>query len=416
MNVIIAKGELPDRDSDLSQIPRNFFKKTNLSVYRKSSHMKISRQVGPYKSRQGSSITPVPLWAVEFQTIRRKTEDAYQTLPEQEKGQYIVKTARWALAVTGTGVEKEKWRKLTVSGPCSFEHLFATVTSAWLVPFALAHRYLVYIPAEVKGKGKSATIMVRHDLASEDNGMDEWVRSRKQSDSAIKNWTINAQKEWSKNKTQKSSELVTERLDYQSTLSGQRPNAFRVVHTRSRSFYAAVLDPKGSTALGLTFDSAKIRIVEGGENIKVISLPTAGVICDNLLHSIEVDSEDEAYWMMGLFNSESFNKLVMKQARGEPPGIYTIPVKVMEHLGLVYDSANSINLELAKIAKILEVRMKKTIRNYIADEKGLDLNMIDDTDKSLEVPSTISSALMRRLDAQEELDKLNKLADKLLED
>ncbi len=414
MNVIVAKGKLPDRDASLSDIPHKFFKKTNLSLYQKSTQMKIAKQEGPYKSRQGATITPVPLWAVEFQTTRRKTADTYQILPIQERGQYVAKTPRWASKVTGTGVEKKKWRELTISGPCSLEYVFAVVTSAWLVPFGLAHRYLVYIPAEVNGKGKSATVTVRHDFATEGNGLDTWTLARKHSDSAIQNWTMHAQEEWSKNKTEKSSELITERLDYQSTLSGQRPNAFRVVHTRSRSFYAAVLDPKGSTALGLPFDSARIRIIEGGKTIETSNLPTAGVICDNLLHSVVVDSLSEAYWMMGLFNSETFNKLVMKQARGEPPGIYTIPVKVMEQLNLVFDSANSIHIEMAKTAKILEGKMHKTIRHYLADEKGIDIKAVDDTDQSQDVPSTISSALMRRLYAQEELDKLNGLANRMI--
>jgi hypothetical protein len=415
MKVIVASGKLPDRDASLSEIPHNFFKRTNLSLYQKSAQMKIAKQEGPYRSRQGATITPLPLWAIEFQTTRRKTGDTYQILPIEEHGQYLVKTPRWASIVTGTGVEKEKWREMTVSGPCSLEYVFAVATSAWLVPFGLAHRYLVYIPAEVSGKGKSATITVRHDFASEGNGLDTWTRARKQSDLAIQKWTIGAQKQWSKYKTEKSVGLITERLDYQSTLSGQRPNSFRVVHTRSRSFYAAVLDPKSSTALGLQFDSARIRIIEGGKTIKTGDLPIAGVICDNLLHSIVVDSQQEAYWMTGLFNSETFNRLVMKQARGEPPGIYTIPVKVLEQMNLVFDSDNSTHIELAKTAKILEGHMHETIRRYLADEKGIDIRAIDDTDQSQDVPSTISSALMRRLDARKELDKLNRLADRLLQ-
>ncbi len=162
------------------------------------------------------------------------------------------------------------------------------------------------------------------------------------------------------------------------------------------------------------FDSAAIRVIEGGKTIRTINLPIAGVICDNLLHSITVDSLPEAYWISGLFNSEEFNELVMKQARGEPPGIYTIPVKIMEERNLIFDSASSTHLEISRLAKVLEGRMQKTIRHYLVSEKGLDIETVDDTAQDQEVPSTISSALMRRLNADEELDKLNSLVHKLL--
>jgi len=414
MKVIVASGRLPDRDASLSEIPRGFFKEVDLSVYQKSTEMKIAKQEGIYKSRQGPTITPIPFWAVEFQTIRRKTGDTYQILPVQKDGQYLVATARWASEVTGTGVEKKKWRHMTFAGPCSPNYLFAVATSAWLVPFALAHRYLVYLPAEVSGTGKSADIRVRHDFTTKSDGLDAWTMTRKGSDTSIQEWTSKAQDAWTKTRTDRSTPLVTNWLDYIGKLSSQRPNAFRVVHTRSRSFYAAVLDPASSTALGLPYNSARIRVVEGGKTIKTIDIPIAGVICDNLLHSIVVDSQIEAYWMMGLFNSETFNRLVMKEAKGEPPGIYTIPVKVMQELELVFNSKNPNFIELAKTAKMLEERMRKALRTYLSEQKGVDIQSVDDSDQSQEIPSTISSALMRRLDAEDELERLNLLADKII--
>lgn len=414
MNVIVAHGTLPDRDANLSDVPRDFFKKTKLSVYQLSTEMKSARQEGQYRSRQGPTITPIPLWAIEFQTTRRKVGDTFQILPSQEGGQYVTKTARWASSVVGTGAEKKKWRKMAISGPCSLDHVFATVTSAWLVPFALAHRYLIHVPGEINGKGASATISVRHDFASTEDGLDAWTTTRRPSDSGIRNWTVNAQHEWTKKRTERSTPLVTQWLDYRGKLSSQRPNAFRVVHTRSRSFYAAVLDPRGSTALGLPFNKARMHITEGGKTVRTNNLPIAGVICDNLLHSVVVESKAEAYWMSGLFNSKNFNEKVMKQARGEPPGIYTIPIKVMEEFGIVFSSNDSTHIELAKTAEGLEGRMRKVIRRYLSEEKSLDIAAVDDTDQSPDVPSTISSALMRRLDAQDELDKLNRLADKAL--
>lgn len=411
MKVAVAHGTLPDRDASLSDVPHGFFRITNLSVYRQSTEMKTMKQQGQYRSRQGPTITPIPLWAVQFQTVKRRSDDSFQILPSQEGGQYIVTTAKWASEVVGTGVEKEKWRNVSMTGPCSLNYIYATVTSAWLVPFALAHRYLVHVPAETKGSGKSTTITIRHDFTSKASGLEAWTGGGETDNSAIRKWTSDAQMRWTKSRTNRSTPLVTEWLDYRKKLSSEQPKAYRVVHTRSRTFYAAVLDPKGSTALGMPYSEAKLYTVEGNKVVNTRYVPIAGVICDNLLHSITVDSKDEACWMSGLFNSKKFNDEVMKEAKGEPPGIYTLPVKIMEKHGLAFDPNNSKHLELARVAEVLEKRMQETLRNYLSQEKGLEIKSVDDTDRSPDVPSTISSALMRRLDAKDDLGKLNKIAE-----
>lgn len=312
MKVVVLKGVLSSRDAELEEIPKEFFKEAKLSSYQKSAHLKVARQEGAYRSRQGATITPAPLWSVEFQTIRRKGGTGYQILPMKEDELYVIKTARWASEVVGTGTEKEKWRGLSISDKCSLDCIFAVATSAWLVPFAIAHRYLVHIPAEIKGTGRAAKLSVRHDFAQYKNtSLQKWLNQETETSLiAIKNWTAQAQKAWKESKTDKSPKLVTERLDYQGTLSSQMPRAYRVVHTRSRSFYAAVLNPRAKTVTGLPFDSAKLQTTEGGGTIKTLYVPIGGVICDNLLHSIVVDSKEEAYWMMGLFNSQAFGSLV----------------------------------------------------------------------------------------------------------
>lgn len=117
--------------------------------------------------------------------------------------------------------------------------------------------------------------------------------------------------------------------------------------------------------------------------------------------------------MMGLFNSAEFNSLVMRHARGEPPGIYTLPAKVLHALGLLFDSKDATHRELAKTAELLEAAMATTIKAYLGGEKTVNLAAVDDTDHAPEVPATVSSALMRRLPAEQLLKKLNALSKKL---
>jgi hypothetical protein len=329
---------------------------------------------------------------------------------------YRGQTARWAVEVAGTGKEKQKWRGLILHGGLSFRHCFGVVSSAWLVPFALAHRYVAHLPAEVRAGKEAGRLKVRQDLATAGQvSLDRFSDSRRDpEDDTIRAWTMQAQRAWAAESTDRSAELVTGRLDHMKLLSAQKPKSLRVVHTRSRTFYAAVLDPSSNTALGLPFCEASAVVSQDGTTLSRLRIPMAGVVCDNLLHYIEVRSRGEAYWMSGIFNSPVFERRVMKQARGEPPGIYTIPQKVLSELKLVFDSTNKDHIRVAQLAATLERKMGQSIRDYLGTEKGVPLPMVDDTDRGPDIPVTISSALLARLDAKAELSELNGLVGSLV--
>lgn len=413
MKINAIKGALPSRDVELSEVPEEFFQEVDLSAYLDSAKLKVASQIGAYQSNQGATITPLPCWAVEFETFRRKTPLGIQYRPKKERGLYVIKTSRWASKVIGTGREKEKWRGVSLKGKCSPNHLFAVASSRWLVPFALAHRYIVYLPVESIGEGQQTRIRVQHGYSRyKETPFDSWMdRQLDEETKSIKLWTTQAQRKWNELKTERSPDLITSYLDYRNKLSKQKPKAIRVIHTRSRSFYAAVLNPMAESPLGIPFHSALVKTREGEHILSSSTLPLGGIVCDNKLHYIDVASEAEAYWMVGLFNSRAFREMVMKEARGEPPGIYSLPAKILNRLGLKFDSSDYSHLSMAKVAAELEDQMRKTIRRYIEEEKGIELKFIDDTDQGTEVPPTISSAYTRRLDAEELLNELESLAE-----
>jgi len=411
MKVIVAKGTLPSRDTELKDLPRDFWHERDISVYLRSARTKTSKQEGEYRSTQGATITPIPCWAIEIETTQRKTPKGFQSLPLTEGSLYFGVTARWAGEVTGTGSEKEKWRGIRQRGKISLSHCFSVVSSSWLVPFSIAHRYIVHIPAEPTGSHGREPLRVRHDMANLGKTSLAGFGDDRESieEAAIRSWTQQSQRAWSKQNTDRSTDLVTQWLDYRGKISIQNPSSYRVVHTRSRSFYAAVVNPQGRTASGLPYNAARVIVTEANRVVSSIDIPIAGVIADNLLHYVNVESKQEAYWMSGIFNSTPFEKLVMKEARGEPPGIYTIPQKVLARLGLVFDSEDDTHLKIAQLAAALEKKMNGTLRKYLSEEKGLNLELVDDTDRGPDIPPTISSALMRRLGAETELRELDNL-------
>ncbi len=416
MKVLVASWQLPSRDAELADLPPGFYHERELAVYLRSGRIKTERQQGSYRSIQGATITPIPCWAIEFETTRRRVAEGSQTVPLQESGMYCGVTARWASGVVGTGTEKEKWRGLAMRGPVSSAHCFGVVSSSWLVPFALAHRYVVHIPAELTSKKGEDPLRVRHDFAKGGRKpLDQFAGAPADpEEAAVRAWTLNAQKAWMKDSTDRSTQLVTEWLDYRGKVSIQNPKSIRVVHTRSRSFYAAVLDPRASTALGSPFESATVNVTEDSTLVSKVRIPMAGVIADNLVHYVDVRTRQEAYWISGVFNSRAFEHRVMKLARGEPPGIYTIPQKVLSSLGLTFDPSDSVHQRVAQLATTLERKMMGTIRSYLATEKDVPLAEVDDSDRGPDIPSTISSALMARLDSKPELKELNDLVESLI--
>jgi len=55
-------------------------------------------------------------------------------------------------------------------------------------------------------------------------------------------------------------------------------------------------------------------------------------------------------------------------------------------------------------------------RSYLVQEKGITIRAADDTDQSPDIPSTISSALMRRLDAPTQLERLETIAARIVKE
>lgn len=414
MKVTQLDGVLPSRDADFDDLKKEFYKERELSSYLDNARMKTAKQEGPYSSLQGATITPQPCWPIHFQTVRRKVGSEYAILPKRVEKSYQIETADWATEVTGTGTSKEKWRGIRLEGAASTSHLFSVVTSTYLVPFAVGYRYLAHLPAEIDGDEQDAEIEMRHDLTKyKDSKIGDWGGGTdpERNEKAIRDWTVKAQKIWEEIKTKKSKDMVTERLDYQDHyLSSQQPRSYRVVYTRSRSFYAGVIGPEGTTALKMPYTSAKLYTREGGQIMDTEFLPVEGVICDNKVHTVTVNSEEEAYWLMGLFNSEKFNNIVMSKAEGEPPGIYNIPVKVLNNKGIEYEPSKDNHLRMAELAMEVEEKMNKVVKKYIKENKSVNISNLDDTNASPEIPTMVSSAFTRRLDAEEERREMNEIA------
>lgn len=421
MNVINLRGVLSSRDASLDELTEEMVTEVPLDQYLKSTRIRRAGQEGEYISYSGTNIEPVPLWAITFQTSRRRVGNQYQIVPKKEQNQYRIATADWASEVRGTGKEKEKWRGIRLDGICSPSSLFSVVTSTYLVPYAIGHRYITHLPATVEGKGREASLTVNHEHADlENQQLSSWGFGNKSGDSdngtdqGIVQWTQNAQKVWDQKRTDGSEERVTDYLNYYDKLARQPVKSYRVVHTRSRKLYAAVLEPRRETALGLPLGAAEVNWRIDGEVTQTDSINVEGVITDNLVNFIPVDTEVEAYWLTGLLNSDPFEDMVMELAKGDPPNIYSIPAKLLNQEDIAFDPDNESHIKMANLAEELESSMMETIRQYIQNEKDVDLDKIDDSDQSSEVPSMMITAYVNRLNEDTKEDHLNEIAEEIV--
>ena len=417
MKVKIINKKLSSRDADISEIAETDIVEKPLSYYTDRIENTLNRQKGNYLSIQGATITPIPYWCIEFETIEKKFQGDLINQPNKKDGRFIARTAREATGVKGTGQQKEKWRHSIIQGPVSEDSLFSVVSSSWLAPFTITNRYLVFIPAILSSEGK---LVLLKDVAREDK-MENWINPQTPSHPEIVKWVKEIQQKWYKNKTPKSFKLVTERLNYHHTLVNQKPKSIRLVYTRSRFLKAAVLNPQEKTAFGLPLNKVVLTMRRGIEIIKSLTIPLSGTIVDNMLHYIEVKSVDEAYWLSGLFNSISFQNLVIEESGGKRgpeyvPSIYTIPAKILNRRNLIFDPTDPTHMKISDIAKLLEAEMSIVAKNYLNNEKKIPIDRIDDTIVSPMIPLSHAGVHIDRLKntRSQDIDKLNNLVKSLL--
>jgi hypothetical protein len=383
-DIHVLNVELTSRDAKLVELRRG----TNVLVPLKDILAAAPSEPvasGGYESLQGPTITPMPLWMVEVKTFERNVGGELQVSPWLSGDLIGLVTARTAQKVRGTGSEKEKWRKTRMDAPVEPRYIFGIGTSTWLLPFAIGHRSLACLPASIDVD--NARLRVHHELVKKSSGsLRDFSGAEGGPSNAIRNWTREAQKAWLLNKKEGGYDEVTKYLDYGGKLRKVKPEALRVIHTRSRKFYAAFLDPSADTALGVPFAEIQLKTRRDGRPGRATNHPLGGVAVDNKVHYVEVASPEEGHWMAAVFNSDLFSSMVMKRSKGEPPNIYSIPAQVLADLGLIFDPASTKHQKVARLGQSLARAMAEKVRSHYLDEKGFDIDALDDTDASPEVP------------------------------
>lgn len=410
MKLYKIEATLSNRDAALSEIRRRGIVETDLASVLPETTERA--QTGGYESVQGPTITPSPLWIVEVRTFRRNIGGSIQQGPKVSAGKLMVASSRRASKVAGTGAEKTKWREAAMEGEMQPQYLFNVATSTWLVPFAIGHRFLSTLPATETDDGR---FQVHHELCQPaTQSLRGFSGGTAGPSSEVRKWTREAQRIWSETKKDASADLVTKRLDYSSLMSRIDWSRPRVIHTRSRLFYAGLLQPSETTALDLPLDKVRLVTREDGKMLTKTEYPVGGTIVDNKVHHIEVRDEDEGYWLTAVLNSEPVTGEIMSRSKGEPPNIYSIPAKVLADFRLKYDPRNSSHQTLTRLGRKLTRQMREEVRKYVVEAKETELSLVDDSDLSPEVPPLNAGRFVKWMQASEDWTETGDLVTALL--
>lgn len=218
-----------------------------------------SEDASPYLGRvyQGATLFPRNFWFVE----------PSKRALVQGKKPYVV------TADDIDGRAKKPWKGRIVRGEVEPEFLYSTAIAEDLVPFAIRNFRLLVIPM-LDGQMLNAEAAVNKGRV----GLGEWMKK--------------VERVWADLKRPNAEDDIARRVDFQSNLTRQTPDAgYLVLHNASGSRLAATV-----------VNCAKIREAGG--------TATNGFVVDSKMYHLQVKSLAEAHYLAALLNSATVDNAI----------------------------------------------------------------------------------------------------------
>jgi len=226
--------------------------------------------------------------------------------------------------------EKDTYKGIELSAEVESKFIYGTVLGRDLVPFLVRNYRASVVPALPDGDGYE---------------MLETEQAASGGYPGLRDWLDQANEEWD---GRSSRETVTEQFDYQLGsrvgVSGQNPNAqYKVLYPTS-----------GTNLVGCVVNTDDV--IESDSDLEMNDL-----IVDHKAYFYETDSEDEAYYISAILNSNVLNDMIKNlQSRGDfgERDIYRIP---FEFPVPEFDASNPDHARLAELGKEGEVEAQDAL-------------------------------------------------------
>ncbi len=249
---------------------------------------------------QGATIVPQSCWFVD--------------IVDASKPDVVVVQSSKRSTVRG------KIRETLPPMPVEREFIYGVLTSAEVLPFAHLPPNIAVLP--IRPRGESYELITR-ELAA------------KLGYKHLAKWLEEAEKIWDKIRGAKKENLYNW-LDYQRKLTSQSSKAkYRVVYLRSATYLAACI--------------VKNEPIEIEWMKSIVKLN--GILVDATLYRYDTDNEDEAFYLVAVFNSSLLDELIKPvQSRGQF-GPRDIHKKPLEFPIPKYDHGNDIHRKLSELGR-----------------------------------------------------------------
>jgi len=278
---------------------------------------------------------------------------------------------------------KKDYVGVEIEGQVESEFLFQATTGSELVPFGHLPFPLVVLPVEAN----SATGGKYRILVSDE--------AKTRGFSGLKDWLLQVERVWHSKRAEKAERLtVYQWLDYTRKLTRQTSRArFKVLYNSSGTYLV------GCVALNGSFD---VKVDDS-------SVKSNGVVAEITTFYCDIDSEDEAHYIVGFLNAPIIDRLVKPmQARGDF-GERHIHKKVLELPIPKYEPHNKTHKELSDLAKACAGKVEQALpalrEKYDSIGKIRQLIKEDLRAEIAEIDKLAKTILLSRRKAQK-LDKL----------
>jgi N-6 DNA Methylase len=212
---------------------------------------------------------------------------------------------------------KAPWKGITLEGQTESRFLFRTALAKSILPFALYKPDLVVLPISIEGNQQGEKVM---KLYSTNELMNEGYL-------CASKWFNNVDGIWNIHRTVKNQKITNgDYLNWQSKLTGQNINAPYLVLFNSSA------------------KDANATVVERKE----IDLE---FIVENVAYAFYTDNINEAYYLTGILNSDTPNKM-MKDF--QPKGLFGarhVHKKILDIYYPRFDGNDAVHVKLAELSK-----------------------------------------------------------------
>ncbi len=316
MNIFKSKGDLDSKNERLEKAERKL-------IITNSEYTPVMRgeQISPYSKlvNQGASIIPHTFWFVDVVSPKGLGIDPQCPTIQKSYNPQAQPT----------------WKDVPMSGRVEKQFFFTTLLSKNLVPFGYLKRSLMVLPVFVTN---DKVTIVKESTQKELLG------------TQFSEYLSDAEDKWKKIAKEKSQSMsIYDRVNYDSNLTSQKPfSGYTVLYTKSATNIASCVI-KNSEEIDFHANESTFSV--------------KGFFAEGTTYFYNTSSNDEAYFLCSIFNSNVLNQKIKPQQSKGTLGPRDIHKIVFQFNIPIFDPKNESHVKLSNLGIQCNKKTSQIISN-----------------------------------------------------